>query len=92
MRRFPFAAILPVQPMSTIPSDAGVDVMFRKKPTREREGKDGGLVISIHQSPHGGTEMRVLRNTDGQSVSKSFRYYIRTPLLPNFIVTIRVSL
>ncbi|KAJ1476523.1 hypothetical protein T484DRAFT_1824647 [Baffinella frigidus] len=41
VRRFPFAAVLPVQPMSAFPSDTGVDVQFRKNPTSEEKGKDG---------------------------------------------------
>jgi len=118
VRTFPFAAVLPVQPLLVFPTDTGIDIVFRKKPTSERGSTDGGLIIKVEEKsvlwdPHrvpGATRARglegarpsaetaaadavkmprgrkggedlydvpratvsVLRNTEGQMVSKQF--------------------
>ena len=45
---FPFAIILPVQPMQYLPTlQGGVDVLFLRKKTPEKGSVDGGLHIEI---------------------------------------------
>ena len=43
LRRYPFAAILPVQPLNYIPSETGVNVIFLRKKTQEKGSVDGGI-------------------------------------------------
>lgn len=58
VQSYPFAAVLPVQPLMVQPTEDGCDVLFRKKPTKERGAIDGGLrvcveeVTSITWDPH----------------------------------------
>ena len=49
VRSFPYSAVLPVQPLMLFPTDSGIDVIFRKKPTAERGSSDGGLVIMVEE-------------------------------------------
>jgi hypothetical protein len=45
---FPFAAVLPVQPLMYLPTDAGgVEIKFLRKKTDEKSGMDGGLCFFI---------------------------------------------
>jgi len=46
-RRFSYAAALPVQPLFTRETPRGLELIFRKKPTKERGGEDGGLRIEV---------------------------------------------
>ena len=48
-RSFPFAAVLPVQPLTYIPSEdgRGVKVTFLRKKTKEKGSVDGGIDISV---------------------------------------------
>lgn len=38
-RGFPFAAVLPVQPMTYRPTEDGVEIEFLRKPTEQKSGK-----------------------------------------------------
>jgi hypothetical protein len=72
---FPFAAVLPVQPMQYLPThDGGVDVLFLRKKTKEKGSVDGGIrfFVSFHDGDDGGLEVLVKRNSQGQVVSKMF--------------------
>jgi hypothetical protein len=70
---FPFAIILPVQPMQYLPTlQGGVDVLFLRKKTPEKGSVDGGLHIEIFSNRHDEIEIFVTRNAQGQVVSKVF--------------------
>lgn len=76
---FPFAVILPVQPMQYLPTlEGGVDVVFMRKKTQQKGSVDGGMKIYISQcnsdSDDNDTSIEVLikRNSKGQVVSKMF--------------------
>jgi hypothetical protein len=77
---FPFAAVLPVQPMQYLPThDGGVDVLFLRKKTNEKGSVDGGIrfFVSSHDEScscdtGAGLEVLVKRNSQGQVVSKMF--------------------
>lgn len=69
---FPFAIVLPVQPMQYLPTlQGGVDVLFLRKKTQDKGSVDGGLHIEITSD---GEEIEILvkRNAQGQVVSKLF--------------------
>jgi hypothetical protein len=44
---FPYAAVLPVQPLHYVPSEHGVTVKFLRKKTKEKDGQDGGIQIDV---------------------------------------------
>lgn len=85
---FPFAAVLPVQPLTYLPSPTGVKVTFLRKKTEEKGSQDGGMDFSIEftdvAAPDdddeiglgtlGGRRIRLLatRISEGQTVSKMF--------------------
>ena len=71
---FPFSAILPVQPLSYLPThEGGVDVLFLRKKTDEKGSVDGGMRFFVTSSQeNGGVEVQVKRNSKGQSVGKVF--------------------
>ena len=46
-RGFPFAAVLPVQPLTYLPSPTGVKVTFLRKKTEEKGSQDGGIDFSV---------------------------------------------
>ena len=87
-RGFPFAAVLPVQPLTYLPSPTGVKVTFLRKKTEEKGSQDGGMDFSIEftdvAAPDdddeigvgtlGGRRIRLLatRISEGQTVSKMF--------------------
>jgi len=50
LQRYPYAAVLPVQPMMITLADKGVDVLFRRKPTKERTSVDGGLKVRVEET------------------------------------------
>lgn len=73
IQSFPFAVILPVQPMQYLPTlHGGVDVLFLRKKTQEKGSVDGGMRIHITSPAKGGIEILVKRNSKGQVVSKMF--------------------
>lgn len=50
LRRRPFAAVLPIQPMliqPLTPPLAGLELTFRRKPSSEKGGQDGGLRFAV---------------------------------------------
>ena len=69
---FPFAAILPVQPLQYLPThDGGVDVLFLRKKTKEKGSLDGGMRFFVTQDGDG-IDVLVKRNSQGQVISKMF--------------------
>eukprot|EP00537_Pseudo-nitzschia_pungens_P016990 CAMPEP_0172400108 /NCGR_PEP_ID=MMETSP1061-20121228/44234_1 /TAXON_ID=37318 /ORGANISM="Pseudo-nitzschia pungens, Strain cf. pungens" /LENGTH=203 /DNA_ID=CAMNT_0013133229 /DNA_START=86 /DNA_END=697 /DNA_ORIENTATION=- len=84
-KSFPFAAVLPVQPLTYVPSDdgRGVKVTFLRKKTKEKGSVDGGIDFyidftsqkdEVDLDPLGGKRIRLLatRNPEGQTISKMF--------------------
>lgn len=68
---FPFAAVLPVQPLQYLPTlDGGVDVLFLRKKTAEKGSVDGGVRFFV--SGHDGINVLVKRNSQGQVIPKTF--------------------
>ena len=71
-QRFPFAAILPVQPLQYLPApDGGVEVKFLRKKTKEKGSIDGGIRFFLREE-RGGFDVIAKRNSKGQTVSKMF--------------------
>mmetsp|Transcript_15739 Transcript_15739/g.19188 ORF Transcript_15739/g.19188 Transcript_15739/m.19188 type:complete len:228 (-) Transcript_15739:992-1675(-) len=77
MTSFPFAAILPVQPLTYKPreDDMGVTVSFLRKKTQEKGSLDGGIEFKmslneIDESKQ--MEIVARRNSEGQVISKVF--------------------
>ena len=70
---FPFAVILPVQPMQYLPThDGGVDVLFLRKRTQQKGTVDGGMRFYIRVPAENDITVLVKRNSNGQVVSKMF--------------------
>jgi hypothetical protein len=71
---FPFAAVLPVQPLQYLPTrEGGVDVIFMRKKTPEKGSIDGGMRFYVRSgidTSH--VEIEVKRNSEGQTISKLF--------------------
>lgn len=73
VRSFPFAAVLPVQPLHYLPTDDGVEVTFLRKKTKEKGSVDGGMRFFIVQDKEAGDlEIVVKRNSEGQTCGKMF--------------------
>mmetsp|Transcript_10736 Transcript_10736/g.14004 ORF Transcript_10736/g.14004 Transcript_10736/m.14004 type:complete len:210 (+) Transcript_10736:161-790(+) len=83
LRSFPFAAVLPVQPLNYLPSDGGVKVTFLRKKTQEKGSVDGGLCFDVlegdkpsleNETDDSRSRFQIVgkRITDGQTVSKIF--------------------
>jgi hypothetical protein len=70
---FPFAAVLPVQPLTYLPvrEDGGVQVSFLRKKTGEKQSIDGGIRFFIEASDNY-IDLTAKRNSDGQYVNKLF--------------------
>ena len=79
----PFAAVLPMQPMLVQPlapqPPAGIQLSFRRKPTSEKGGIDGGIrctLSPVDEDEAGGDGstgvLLVTRVSEGQSISKLF--------------------
>ena len=47
LRGFPFAASLPVQPLSYTHTKDGINLVFRRKPSEEKGSKDGGIQFTV---------------------------------------------
>ena len=70
---FPFAAVLPVQPLTYLPTtDGGVEVKFLRKKTKEKGSMDGGVRFFVSENDREGIEVLVKRNSEGQTVPKMF--------------------
>ena len=78
IQSFPFSAVLPVQPLTYVPSDdnRGVKVTFLRKKTKEKGSVDGGIDISatLRDTDDDNTKIQIeaKRNSEGQTVSKVF--------------------
>lgn len=77
LRARPFAAVLPIQPMLVQPLQPpqnGVSVTFRRKPSSEKGGQDGGLRIAVARDEGDETAgvLLVTRISEGQFTSKVF--------------------
>jgi len=69
---FPFAVILPVQPMQYLPTlNGGVDVLFLRKKTQQKGSVDGGMKFFIAPDQEA-IDVIIKRNSQGQVVSKMF--------------------
>jgi len=71
LQSFPFAAVLPVQPLQYLPTENGVEVKFLRKKTEEKGSLDGGMVFMI-KDDRDGYDIVCKRNSEGQTVSKMF--------------------
>ena len=71
---FPFAAVLPVQPLQYLPtSEGGVEVLFLRKKTQEKGSVDGGMRFYVRPGKdESHIEVVVKRNSTGQTISKLF--------------------
>jgi len=67
---FPFAAVLPVQPLMYLPADDGVDIKFLRKKTDIKSGTDGGIRFFVQPLDDDGLEVTAKRNSQGQSIQK----------------------
>ena len=68
---FPFAAVLPVQPLKTEPTETGLRLLFRRKPTATKSSIDGGLDFRVDAPSAGaGPILFVTRITDGATWTK----------------------
>ena len=73
IRSFPFAAILPVQPLQALPTDdGGLELKFLRKKTATKSGVDGGIRFFVNLGEDDKIEVLVKRNSDGQSIPKMF--------------------
>ncbi|CAM9594665.1 unnamed protein product, partial [Discosporangium mesarthrocarpum] len=80
VRRYPYGAALPVQPYSIMETEEGLNLLFRKKPTLERSGEDGGLEIVITEDTErtegkdesGKQTLTLRRIAQGQQIRKIF--------------------
>ena len=72
LRSFPFAAVLPVQPLQYLPSEQGVNVTFLRKKTKEKGSVDGGIVIDAVVEGENEITLIARRNSEGQFVGKIF--------------------
>ena len=75
IRSFPFAAVLPVQPLQQLPTeDGGLELRFLRKKTHIKPGVDGGIrfFVRILDENDDSIEVLVKRNSDGQSIPKMF--------------------
>ena len=73
IQSFPFAAVLPVQPLQYLPTnDGGVEVLFLRKKTQEKGSIDGGLRFFVVKIPDNEIEIVVKRNSEGQTCGKIF--------------------
>ena len=81
LRRRPFAAALPIQPMLIVPLEpplSGIELTFRRKPSSEKGSTDGGLRFMLvepdeheeEQEPLG--SLMVARISEGQYTTKMF--------------------
>eukprot|EP01083_Nonionella_stella_P097414 273813_1 len=72
---FPFAAVLPVQPMKYVPREdgPGVDISFLRKKTMDKGAIDGGIHFIISSEKDGELiRLDARREAEGQTISKAF--------------------
>jgi hypothetical protein len=62
---FPFAAVLPVQPLMYLPTtEGGVEIKFLRKKTDEKSGMDGGLCFFIETTEPEAATQAATENND----------------------------
>ena len=81
-KSFPFAAVLPVQPLTYLPvkmpdDELALKVTFLRKKTEEKDSKDGGMIFQCKIAPtdeDDGVKINLIakRVSKGQTVSKIF--------------------
>jgi hypothetical protein len=85
-KSFPFAAVLPVQPLTYLPvqmpdGNVALKITFLRKKTEEKDSKDGGLLFESKLAPIGNNDdnngrqkihLVAKRISKGQTVSKIF--------------------
>lgn len=74
---FPFAALLPVQPLQYLPTqDGGVEIKFLRKKTQTKSGTDGGVRFFVSNGKDNNNSktinITVKRCSKGQTISKMF--------------------
>ena len=71
---FPFSAVLPVQPLTYLPTeDDGLEIRFLRKKTSLKPGIDGGIRFFIQETDDDDVlQVEAKRNSFGQSVPKMF--------------------
>ena len=81
LRARPFAAVLPMQPMLVQPLEepmCGVSLTFRRKPSSEKGGTDGGLKFAVSYEDEDEAQcgsagmLLITRNSEGQYTNKFF--------------------
>lgn len=73
IQSFPFAAVLPVQPLQALPTDdGGLEIKFLRKKTYDKSGVDGGVrfFVNLIDEEQSIIEVLVKRYSEGQSISK----------------------
>lgn len=76
IRSYPFAAVLPVQPLQALPTDdGGLELKFLRKKTNFKPGVDGGVRFFVNvrdDEEDDSIEVILKRNSEGQSIPKMF--------------------
>ena len=70
-----FASMLPMQPMLVLPLEPpqhGIELTFRRKPTSEKGGTDGGMRFTLAREEEEEGVLLVSRISEGQYCSKQF--------------------
>ncbi|KAL7506322.1 hypothetical protein ACHAXN_003600 [Cyclotella atomus] len=76
-RSFPFAAVLPVQPLTYLPcrlpdGETALKVTFLRKKTEEKDAKDGGMIFQWKAIERTKISLVASRISKGQTVPKIF--------------------
>lgn len=78
-KSFPFAAVLPVQPLTYLPvklpdGELALKVTFLRKKTEEKDSKDGGMLFQCELEDGNSKRINLIANriTKGQTVTKIF--------------------
>lgn len=78
-KSFPFAAVLPVQPLTYLPvrspdGEVALKVTFLRKKTEEKDSKDGGMLFQCELEDGNSKRINLIasRITKGQTVTKIF--------------------
>ena len=72
---FPFAAVLPVQPMQYLPTkDHGVEIKFLRKKTSTKSGVDGGIRFFLSKISHDDDDVSTHEALQSRNVSDDANY------------------
>lgn len=78
-KSFPFAAVLPVQPLTYLPvqlrdGELALKVTFLRKKTEEKDSRDGGMLFQCFIDDNESKKIRLIANRikKGQTVTKVF--------------------